>query len=346
MFRSAASGSYFTALGQPRYPRAMSPPPGRVAAALALVALACAAAPVWAQGKPADPAAIEEAKKHMKAGAAFYNDPAGHKCEEALREFAKAYELSGSLNALKGMAICNLELERDADAIQQYTAYLAGKGASLDPEEKKQLEADLNALKAAVATVRISANRPGVRVTDVRTPSKGFPISNAYALGEGEKQLGIHPGQHVFTASLDGYPDQVWKEEIANGGTYTHVFTFEKSAPMTRPVPASVWATAGVTGALAITWGALAIRAKVMNGNYADANGKRPPAELEDMRSGVKTANVVADVFLGAALASLGTTAVLYFTRPSKPAPVTTGSLRLAPSVGMSGGGVVLGGSF
>ncbi|MFT3774088.1 MAG: hypothetical protein QM820_52655 [Minicystis sp.] len=333
----------------------MPSPPARVGAALALAALVCAALPARAQGK-GDPAAIEEARKHMKAGAAFYNDPAGHKCEEALLEFAKAYEMSGSLNALKGMATCNLLLERDGDAIAQFTTFLAGKGASLDAKEKAQIEADLTALKAAVATVKLSASQPGVRVTDVRTPAQGFPIRNTYTLVEAEKQLGIHPGQHVFTASLDGYPDQVWKVDIVNGGSFAHRFTFEKEAApvvtppppavtMTRPVPTAVWVTTGLTGALGIAWGALAIRAKLLNDDYAKANGKRPAPELETMRSGVKTANLTADVFLGAAVAGLGTTLVLYFTRPSVPA-AKTGSLHLVPSVGMTGGGAVLGGSF
>lgn len=345
-------GSDFTALGQPRYPTAMSSSSGRVAAALALV-LAGTATPARAQHKP-DPAAIEEAKKHMSAGAAFYREPPeGHKCEEALREFTKAYELSGSLKALKGMAICNLFLERDADAIQQYTTYLGGKDPSLDPNERKLLEGDLNRLKAAVATVKLGADRPGVRVTDVRTPSQGSPIRNTYALGDGESPLGIHPGEHVFTASLDGYPDQVWKTTIENGGAYAHVFSFQKvdappmitpppTAPVvttTRPVPASVWAMTGVTGALGIAWGAMAIRAKLLNDDYAKVNGKKPATELETMRSGVKTANLVADVFLGAAVAGLGTTAILYFTRPSK--QVQSGYY-LAPSVG----GAVLGGVF
>ena len=108
----------------------------------------------------------------MKAGAAFYNDPSGHKCEEALVEFRKAYALSESLNALKGMAVCNLELERDADAIDEYAAYVAGKGASLDAEEKAQVEADLNALRQAVATVTLRVDADGVRVVDVRTPPR------------------------------------------------------------------------------------------------------------------------------------------------------------------------------
>src|SRR5581483_10837342 len=72
------------------------------------------------------PDQLAQARQHMQAGAAFYNDPSGkHKCEEAYREFKKAYLLSGSLNAVKGMAVCSLELERDGEAIKEYTQYLA-----------------------------------------------------------------------------------------------------------------------------------------------------------------------------------------------------------------------------
>src|ERR1051325_2887154 len=111
----------------------MSPSFSRATAAFALaVAIGLGAPPVGAQPPTTDPAKLEQAKKHMTAGAAFYNDPSGHKCEEAIREFGKAYELSGSLNALRGMAICNLELERDGDAIAQYQAYLKGKGDKID----------------------------------------------------------------------------------------------------------------------------------------------------------------------------------------------------------------------
>lgn len=316
----------------------------------AAITLACASQ-ARAQGQPAGPAAIEEAKKHMKAGAAFYNDPNGHKCEEALREFIKAYRLSGSLNALKGMAICNLELERDGDAIEQYTTYLAAKGASLDPADKAQVEADLNALKQAVAAVRLSANLPGVRVVDVRTPAKGFPIRNTYTIGAGQTRLGIHPGQHVLTASLAGYPDEIWTVDIANGGAYTHVFEMRRPAPapvppMTRPVPPSVYVMGGLTVALAVPWVALAVRAKAKNDDYAKVNGHEDAASLTELRDGVKNANILADVFLGATAASLGTTAILYFTRPSKPSAGRQGSFYLAPRVGLTGGEAVLGGSF
>lgn len=319
-----------------------------------------------------DPAQLEEAKRHMKAGAAFYNDPRGHRCEEALREFRRAYELSGSLNAVKGMAICALELERDGESIQLYTTYLAGKGASLDPAERAQVESDLNTLKAAVATVTLSADRAGVRVTDVRTPAKGSPVRNTYTL---PAKLGIHPGQHVFTAAADGTPDQAWKVEIGNGGSYAHAFTFgteggdggrptePPSGPLapTRPVPASVWATAGLTVALAVPWAVLAVRAKDKNDEYQQENGKAPAAALSNLRNDVKNANLLADVFLGVTLASLTATAVLFFTRPTKMGPrpswgtppsplpsrgVSTGTFTISPRVGVSSGGAALTGWF
>lgn len=329
--------------------------------------LAGTAGHALAQGAP-DPAAIEEAKRHMKAGAAFYNDPAGHKCEEALREFRKAFELSGSLNARKGMAICNLELERDGDAIRDYTAYLDGKGSSIDPAEKKQIEADLSALRTAVATIKIRVNRPGVRVTDVRTPSKGFPIRNSYAVDNQELVIGVHPGQHAFTASVEGRPGEApkesWALEIANGSSTEITFTFvdatKRDAPVptpeapppalpaTRPVPASAWVATGVTGALAIAWGVLAVRAKIMNGDYEEVNGKASRASLEAMRSDVKTANLAADIVLGATAAGLATTVILVLTRPTvKPGTrPRAGVLTLSPIAGPTSAGAALGGSF
>jgi len=324
-----------------------------------LAAMLLAAAPGSAETGAPDPARLEEAKRHMKAGAAFYNDPSGHKCEEALREFRKAYALSGSLNAVKGMAICALELERDGESIDLYATYLASKGASIDPAERAQVESDLNTLRAAVATVTLSADHHDVRVTDVRTPAKGYPIRNSYTL---PAKLGLHPGQHVITATVDGQPDQPWRVEIANGGTYAHTFTFASAVTMggperapqappvvtERPVPASVWATLGLTVALAVPWTVLAVRAKGKDDAYNQQNHHASAAVLTDLQSGVKSANVLADVFLGATLASLTVTALLFFTRPTRRAnPQTnTQTLTLAPLVGVSSGGAVASGWF
>lgn len=346
----------------------------RFTAAITLATISSLAAPAaFAQGAPpeaANPARIEEAKRHMQAGAAFYNDPSGHKCEEAIREFGKAYELSGSLNALKGQAVCNLELERDGEAIEQYTRYLQGKGAAIDPGDKQQVETDLNTLRASAAFVTFNTDHPGVKIVDVRTPSKGFPISNRYPLPMTGRKIGIHPGQHTFTASAEGVPDQTWTIEIINGGKFDHNFEFDKGKPVivdgdkiekpdepklvkTRPVPTSVFVTGGLTVALAVPFAIFGVRALGKGSDYKAANGHKSAAELETMASDVKSANTIADVFLGATVASAALTTILYIVRPTKMAPETqpanapkAGSFHVLPTVGREAYGAVVVGAF
>jgi hypothetical protein len=315
------------------------------------------------RGPKPDAAKLAEAKRHMSAGAAFYNDPSGHKCEEAIREFSKAYELSGSLNALKGMAVCNLELERDGEAIEQYTKFLEGKGKQLDATEKQQIETDLSTLKAAVVYITFTTDNGHVdfQLTDIRTPSRGYPVTNRYELPQTGQTLGIHPGLHTFTATAEGKPDQVWKIEITNGSKYEHTFEFDKPVvteapkkeppdqqdqPVTRPVPAAVYAVGGFSLAALGTTVGLMVWAKGKNTDYAAKNGHAPAAELKGLQAGVKTANLIADIGLGVTVVSVVTTTALYFTRPTKRAEPKASSWVVAPILGPAGGGAVLTGSF
>ena len=345
----------------------------RFTAAISLATICSVVAPAaLAQGAPpaADPAKIEEAKKHMQAGAAFYNDPSGHKCEEAIREFGKAYELSGSLNALKGQAVCNLELERDGEAIDQYTKYLVAKGAAIDPADKAQVETDVNTLRASVASVSFSTDHAGVKITDTRTPAKGFPITNRYPLPMTGRKIGIHPGQHTFIASTEGMPDQTWTMEIVNGGKFEHTFEFDKGKPVVvdgdkvekpieprmvarRPVPTAVYATGGLTVALAVPFAIFGARALSKGSTFKAANGTKSKTALDGLASEVKKANLISDVFMGATIASAAATVILYATRPTKMVPDSApadapkaGSFHVLPTVGREGGGALLVGAF
>jgi hypothetical protein len=346
-------------------------PFARAAATLALVSSGAALAPgALAQTPPKAPtaAALEEAKTHMHAGASFYNDPSGHKCEEAYREFKKAYELSGSINALKNMGVCSIELEHDGEAIDELTRYLETKGDQVDPAEKTQVESDLGALKAAVAWVTLGSDRPGVKVTDVRTPARGFPVTNHHSAPIAAKRLGIHPGSHVFTAALEGQPDQVWKVEVPNGGTLEHVFEYDRGKPVVaegfaaadlhdtpKPPPQSsdsgfraYYLTGGLTVALAVPTVIFMVSAGNKNTAYKAVNGTEPASELTPLHNGVQSANLLADVFLGLTAASLVTTGVLFFTRSTK-APPKTGLLHgvtVSPATGPALRGAVLSGRF
>ena len=346
-----------------------------------LLASVLFAGPALAQEQ--DPAKLAEAKKHMEAGAAFYNDPSGHKCEEASREFRKAYELSGSLNALKAMGVCALELERDGEAISHFEKFLEKLGDKQHPD-RAQVESDLKALRAAVAWVTISTDRPNVRVTDVRTPARGYPITNRYVGSVAGQKIGVHPGQHTFTASGDGVADLVWKVDIANGSSHSHDFEFDSGKPVTaegfrttdlpqdgtqpatrteRPIPITVWIFGGLTAALAVPTVIFMVSASGTRSDYDDQNGTADEQTLEDLRSDVQTSNLVADIFLGATVASAAATVVFYFTRPE--VQVQTGKavsrrreaggrhaaswatgVSLRPSVAPSGGGAMLTGRF
>ena len=320
-----------------------------------------AAVPVYAGKKGEEDPKVVEAKKHMEAGAAFFNDPAGHKCEEAFSEFEKAYELVGSLNALKGMAFCAMFLERDGEAIELYETLLERKGSQIDRADKQQIEADLKALHAAVAVVTLKTDTAGLTVVDTRTPAKGYPITNRYKIEEKQLQLGLHPGVHEFRASVDGKPEQVWRIEIKNGDAYNHDFNFgaatsdtnDKPPPPkepekpSRPIPKSVFIVGGATVAFGVAGGVVGFLAKGARDEYEAANGKEPDkAKLDSMRSNVVTMNLIADVSFGLAVAGAVTTLVLIAKRPEKKPDAGKDSLHFSPWATHQGGGAMMWGTF
>lgn len=310
----------------------------------------------------------------MQAGAAFYNDPSGRKCEEAYREFSKAYELSGSLNALKGMGVCALELERDGEAIEYLGKFLAGKKDQLSAEEKAQVEADITALNSAVAWVTVSATQDGVKLMDVRTPTKGFPIRNRYDIGTAPTRLGIHPGSHSFEARTPSGETQTWNIDISNGSQHEHTFEFGGGATAApppvvpvpgapppaqpppgqpdevteeddRPIPTTVYIFGGLTIALAVPTVIFMVSASGARSDFDDANGNASAAELDDLRGDVTTMNLLSDIFLGATIASAAATAIFYFTRPTVETQ-TGGYWTVAPAVSRDGGGAAVLGAF
>jgi hypothetical protein len=329
--------------------------------AITACALLTAAMPADAQKgkKPEEDPNVAEAKKHMEAGAAFFNDPAGHKCEEAFAEFEKAYELVGSLNALKGMAFCAMFLERDGEAIELYETLLERKGSQIERQDKQQIESDLKALRAAVAVVTLKTDVAGLVVVDTRTPAKGYPITNRYKIDEKQLQLGIHPGMHEFKASIDGKPEQVWRIEIKNGEAYNHDFNFgvneekgnDKPPPVvpdkpSRPIPKSVFIVGGASVALGIAGGVVGGLAKGARDEFEAANGKESKATLDEKRSKIVTMNLVADISFGLALAGAATTVVLLVKRPEKKAEPAKETVGFSPWATPQTAGAMVWGTF
>lgn len=340
--------------------------------ALALAAPLYAGSPAHAGDGPpptADPAKIEQAKKHMAAGAALYADPSGHKCEEAYVEFNKAYELSGSMNALKNRAVCALELEKDGEALVDYKKVLATLGDKLPADEKAQIESDVRALESAIAWVTIKLDVPKAKLVDVRTPSRDLPVTNRYEVTNGMR-IGFHPGAHAITVSTEDGKELTWKVDLTNGSTQEKLLELTKvvtaptatavvptatvtSAPTappaeTRPVPLSVKVLAGVTGGLAIGTGVMMGLAGAAKSDYDKVNGTGVDrASLQSKRDNVVMMNGIADGLLGGTVLAAGATVVLYLIRPSVKAedPQKAG-FTITPAVTPQGGGAMAVGRF
>ncbi len=288
-----------------------------------------------AKGSPS-PQDIEEAKQHMAAGVAFMQDPDGARYEEAYPEFRRAYEKSGSLNALHNLAICAQKLELDGEAIAYYQRVLDQKGDDLDPNDKEQITRDLSALQAVVAWVTFSSDKGQVTLIDERTPNQGPIVRNRYDIGMQPKKFGLHPGNHKLTAKVDGQPDQVRSVEIPNGGQLNIEFVFDKNAPVTADgftdedmkgmtvgqtdvspdegggLHWSVWVAGGVTIAAAIPMAIFMGMSASKKSEYDDEIlGKAPQAEQQEAADSLKTTNLLADVFLGVTAAGAVTTIIL-----------------------------------
>jgi hypothetical protein len=306
----------------------------------ALVALLCSVVSygsVFAQEavpkeSPTD-ADISAAKNHMAAGVAFMQDPDGARYEEGYPEFRKAYEKSGSLNALHNLAICAQKLELDGEAIGYYQSVLEKKGDSLDENDKAQITRDLAALKASVAWVTFSADKGQTTMVDERTPRSGSSIRNTYQIGITGKKFGIHPGAHKFSATTEGGAPQEWGIEITGGGSFNHEFIFDKNAPVTAEgfteadnnpqpqpdeaddeggLPIYVYVAGGVTIVAAIPMAIFMAMSSSEKSEYDDdILGKASIADQEEAADSLKSTNLLADVFLGITAAAAVTTVIL-----------------------------------
>ncbi|MBI4702155.1 MAG: hypothetical protein HY744_13565 [Deltaproteobacteria bacterium] len=200
-----------------------------------VVVLALLAQPASGQDEPGAPGpdseALARAKAHMAAGIAFLQDPEEPRYVAAYAEFRQAYELSGSYNALRNMGFCAQKLERDGEAIERYRLFLRGRSEEIDPETRGQIERDLAMLEGAVVWVTFWADRDDAKLTDVRIPARGLPITNDYGVSTAPRRIGLHPGQHTFTAAAAGLPDQIWKGRLTNGTSMTHAIRFAAAEP-------------------------------------------------------------------------------------------------------------------
>jgi hypothetical protein len=324
--------------------------------ALALLVCMAHAGPARAQD------ITKEARDHFNAGVAFVDDPDGARYEEAYREFKAAYAVSPSWKILGNLGLVALKLERDGEAIAAYSKYLEQGGAQIDAGERKQIERDLQVLRAGLVNVTLSSVPAGATIRDERFPDAGATVVNRYVLENGEITLGLHPGRHRLLARLDGYREAGWTLEATSGTPASYTFNLEKieepttSSPpppppppppprdMVRPVPVSVYILGGLSVALAGGGTVVGVMAKGKRDDYNTKNTGEDQVAAQTLKDDGQRLNIIADSLFAGAVVGAGVTVALYLTRPT--VERDRDRLQLTPLLGPRLGGAALTGRF
>lgn len=339
---------------------------GRFVGSSLLLASLCFSGSAWAE----EVAITDAARAHFRAGVNLMQDPDGARYGEAFVEFRRAYQDSPSWKILGNLGICAMKLERTGEAIEAFEKYLEEGGENLSPEEREQVQRDLETQRTSVTWLTVSSVPEGATLLDRRIPLAGSPVENRYSALAGPRRIGVRNGRHEMTVRLEGHEPVTWSFE-ANGGEVEHVFELkEDAAPVSeqpaaasaqpvvtestvleRPTPTGVYVGAGLTGAFAVAATVTGILALDKNSKYDEANGSDEEAASKYKKSG-QALNVTTDILIGSALVAAGTTAYLYFTRPSVEVQASEGATRdeqqfaLAPVVLRGGGGLWFQGEF
>ena len=211
----------------------------------------------------------------------------------------------------------------------------------------KQIRADIERLRGRVGKIAVQTTAGAeVLIDDVAI---GFaPLPEPVAVNAGRHKLTVHvTGKDPVSRVYDVAGRQEISAAIANG----------EAAPLTSAVPATtdapapprsklpVYVSWGVTGALGLTSGVLALVAKGANDDLANLRGSFPvsSAQLAAQRDIMRRDALLTDLALGATLASAGVAAYLTLTRihhDDAPEPTRTVQVQ----VGL--GGISLTGQF
>jgi len=300
--------------------------------AVALVLLASVAAPPRASAQPAADdgayrATIDEAVREFSAG----------RFEEARALFKRAHELSPNARTLRGLGMTAFELRAYVQAIRELQAALDDKRKPLEGELRTKVDALLDKSRKFVGVLRLELDprnasvlvdgKPPTFETDgsllldagthvISATAPKYKATNVRVLVEGDTKQTVRVPlestafQQSMIAPIDA--EQVAKEKDQ-----------KDAAAVTEPPPepaaddggstTQAWAIgtsigAGVFGATAaIFW-------FIGEGQYKDLEDGCAPGcssmQIDD--SGVKTSDLLTNVFLGLGVASLATSAVLF----------------------------------
>lgn len=221
--------------------------------------------------------ASDVAREHFKAGVRHLQDPDGARYEDAYREFRAAYAATPSPKILGNIGFCAMKLERDGEAIDAYTRYLA-EVTDVDPDERDQIVKDLQSMKSGVirVTVTVKGGSGSIGIIDTRTPTSGTPVVNAYGPVASTLTIGLHPGRHALRArAANGEESATWELDALPGTRAEHAFVIvstppsPKTSPKPEPAPVTQPESSRAAPILLLTVGGAALIGGAVTGAIA-----------------------------------------------------------------------------
>lgn len=193
----------------------------------------------------ADTPISENANRRFNEGVRILTSQDPDRYEKAYREFKAAYADSPSWKILGNLGIVAHQLERDGEAIDAFTKYLAEGGKELSRDERHQFSEDLKLVESGYCTLKLQTLPDGAWIVDERLPESGRPVVNRYGPTEGPVELRVRAGHHRVRAELSGYVTQTWELSETAGGVTSHTFELSRvDEPVVTAAPVEPHPTA------------------------------------------------------------------------------------------------------
>jgi hypothetical protein len=296
-----------------------APPPA--AAAPAPAAPAPVETPAVEAAPPEAMTPEEEEKAYQQAIGQAVQEFAAGRWEEARALFKRAHQIEPNARTLRGMGMAAFELRMYVAALRELEAALRDERKPLTSEQRTQAQTLVDQSNAFVGRYQLILEPEGARPYVDAQPVQ-FEMGGIVLLDVGDHELRvIAEGYRPFTQQLrvDGGQNLVLRiklepETAAPAAPAAKATSDTGTAP---PPPRDgtlhtiAWITLAGAGAFAIGAGVFWV---VGEGQYSDLQQTCEPvcsdAQIAD--SGVETSDLLTNVFLGLAVASGATSAVLF----------------------------------
>lgn len=302
-------------------------------------------------------AALEQARQHFERGTSLARTG---RCDLARVELLASLALVERPNAYFNLARCDERLERRADALREYLAFLdradAGDG------HRAEVRGRIEALRHEVATLNVEADIEGAEV-----------VLDGESLGAAPSSRFVDPGTVVVVVRHEGFEVATRTIALARGETQTWsvslvpivvpaaaadepmadlapAFDDEPSAPPPRTRTRARFGRGPFYAGLALTGSSLVFGASFgIHALRERAEGERIDPFDADARAAaqrrVRAASQVADIGYAATLGfAVATTIVGVFTDFRR--PTDEGTIRVAPNATASSFGLAVTGRY